>query len=260
MKKSIVAFITLLLLSACISLSQAKTADNICQQAKNLSFPLTYDSFVNIIKENKPSVVYITSKIVQPSSLQIIKGFWQTAHGTGFIIEDEGILVITNRHVVENASEIELEITLGDQKQKVKAEIAHISARTDIAILKIQNAEISGQAKPLKLGDSDLAREGEFILVIGNPYGFTGTSSIGIISCIREENTLKNETEKMFPHKLFQMDMAINPGNSGSPLLDIKGEAIGIVVAIVSGAQGIAFAIPINLAKEEILEMKTKQK
>ncbi len=133
MKKWVIA---LLLLFVFINPSPIKSDDeigiNIYQQVRNLSIPLNRDSFINLIKESKPSVVYTTTK----DSWGNILGL-----GTGFIIEDEGIWIITNRHVVENAGEIEIEITIANQTQRVKAEIAYLSERTDIAILKIENAE-----------------------------------------------------------------------------------------------------------------------
>jgi len=185
--------------------------------------------------------------------VEMMKRNLSTAHGTGFITKDEGIWIITNKHLVENAVGIGLKIMADGRKIETRAEIVYLSPRTDIAILRLDE-NLSKKVKYLKLGNSDSVTKGEFVVAIGNPYGFNETASVGIISNIVKKDSAQNENPSL--NKLFQMDMSINPGNSGSPLLNLNKEVIGVVFAVIGDAQGMAFAIPINLVKEEIKEMK----
>ena len=166
--------------------------------------------------------------------------------GSGFIIDNKGH-VLTNNHVVKDAKEIKA--TLRDGRS-FKGKVVGSDSTVDIAILKIE-----GQNLPtLSLGDSSKIRPGEWIIAIGNPYGFDNTVTVGIISATGR--TLAELGKK----NLIQTDAAINPGNSGGPLLNLEGEVIGINVAMAAMAQNIGFAIPINAAKEILDELIAKGK
>lgn len=173
--------------------------------------------------------------------------------GSGFIVSRDG-LVVTNRHVVQDAS-AEYSVILNDGK-KLPATILMRHATHDLAVAKIQTDE---QFHAVLLGDSDTIRSGQRVIAIGNALGeFQNTVSLGIISGLRRSivaGTQGGATEELTD--LIQTDAAINPGNSGGPLLDLNGKAIGINTAVAQGAENIGFALPINLVKE-ILQ-KTNQ-
>jgi serine protease Do len=157
--------------------------------------------------------------------------------GSGFIFSADGY-VLTNAHVVANADEVIVTLT---DKREFKAKVIGSDQRTDIAVLKL---EATGLPK-VTLGDSDKVRVGEWVMAIGSPFGFENTVTAGIVSA------KTRETGEFVP--FIQTDAAVNPGNSGGPLFNIKGEVIGINSQIYSdgGAYiGISFAIPINTANE----------
>lgn len=163
--------------------------------------------------------------------------------GSGFILNKEGYIV-TNNHVVEKASEIK--VTIG-QDREYEAKIVGTDPKTDVALIKIEAKE---ELTPLVLGDSDSLEVGEIVVAIGNPFGFSHTVTQGIVSA-------KERTIGFGPYDNFiQTDASINPGNSGGPLLNMEAKVVGINTAIIASGQGIGFAIPINLAKNIIQQLK----
>jgi serine protease Do len=163
--------------------------------------------------------------------------FDQTALGSGVIVSNEGHIV-TNNHVVDQADEIEVQLSDG---RTVKARIVGADSQLDLAVLKIDNPGV----KPLKLADSDAVQVGDFVLAIGNPFGLEETVTDGIISSTGRPN-------RTDIGQLLQTNAAINPGNSGGPLINLRGEVVGINEQIISssgGSQGIGFAIPSNTVK-----------
>ena len=171
----------------------------------------------------------------------------QNSLGSGVIVTNEGH-IITNNHVVDQVDEIEVQLSDGRTK---KARLVGADSQVDLAVLKIDDAGV----KPLKLADSDTVQAGDFVLAIGNPFGFDETVTDGIIS----SKGRPNRTDAF--GYLLQTNAAINPGNSGGPLINLRGEVIGINVAIVSrsgGSQGIGFAIPSNTVRTA-LESLLKQ-
>jgi serine protease Do len=171
------------------------------------------------------------------------RDFKQRSLGSGFIIDKEGYIV-TNNHVIENADEIT--VVLQNEKE-FKAEIIGRDAYTDIALIKIKS-EVT--LSPAKLGDSDSLDVGQWVVAIGNPFGLAHTVTAGIVSA-------KGRIVGSGPYDDFiQTDASINPGNSGGPLINMNGEVIGINTMIIAGGQGIGFAIPINLAKGIINQLK----
>jgi serine protease Do len=171
----------------------------------------------------------------------------QNSLGSGVIVTNEGH-IITNNHVVDQVDEIEVQLSDGRTK---KARLVGADAEVDLAVLKIDDPEV----KPLKLADSDTVQAGDFVLAIGNPFGFEETVTDGIISSKGRPN------RSDFFGELLQTNAAINPGNSGGPLINLRGEVVGINTAIISrsgGSQGIGFAIPSNTVRTA-LESLLKQ-
>ena len=174
----------------------------------------------------------------------------QKSLGSGFLIDRDGS-ILTNNHVVENAEKIV--VKLGDERE-FEAKVVGKDSKTDIAVIKI-NAKANFSVPPL--GDSDQLEVGEWVMAIGNPFGLDNTVTAGIVSA-------KGRHIGAGPYDNFiQTDASINPGNSGGPLINLKGEVVGINTAIFSrtgGNIGIGFAIPINLVKELLPQLKGKGK
>ena len=164
-----------------------------------------------------------------------------SALGSGFIIDEKGI-VITNNHVIQGAEDILVRVE-GDKEYK--AEVLGADPLSDIAVLKINSKD---KFIPVKFGDSDLARIGDWVIAIGNPFGLGGTVTAGIISARNRSIGLSRYED------YIQTDASINQGNSGGPLFDMKGDVVGINTAILgqSGSIGIGFSIPSNSAKKVI--------
>jgi serine protease Do len=175
----------------------------------------------------------------------------QRSLGSGFILNRDG-LILTNNHVVEDADEIVVQL---DNEHEYKAELVGRDPKTDIAVIKIEANE--EHLQPVTLGNSDKLRVGEWIFAIGNPFGLQHTVTAGIVSA--KGRFIGQGSYDDF----IQTDAAINPGNSGGPLLNLRGEVVGINTAIFSrsgGNIGIGFAIPINLAKELLPQLREKGK
>ncbi len=227
------------------------------------------DSFADLAASQAPAVVNIsTTKLVRgrpglppgfgfpPGSPfeQFFHDFFKNmpmpqqerhALGTGFILSPDGFIV-TNNHVIEGADEIVVKLKSG---KEYKARLIGTDDKLDVALLKIKAKGL----QTVRLGDSDRARVGDWVVAIGNPFGLEQTVTAGIISA-------KGRVIGAGPYDNFiQTDAAINPGNSGGPLFNTKGEVVGINTAIYSrsgGNLGIGFAIPINLAKPVIEELR----
>jgi serine protease Do len=172
----------------------------------------------------------------------------QQSLGSGFIIDKDGY-IITNNHVVQGADEIKVKLADG---REFKARVIGRDAKTDLALIKISS--FFKDLPTLPLGDSDKMRVGDWVLAIGNPFGLEETVTQGIISAT-------GRAIGSGPYDNFlQTDAPINPGNSGGPLINLKGQVIGINTAIIASGQGIGFAIPSNMAKNIIAQLKEKGK
>jgi len=172
--------------------------------------------------------------------------------GSGFIIDSDGS-ILTNNHVVENAQKIVVRLS-GDE-QDYEAKVVGRDPKTDIAIIKI-NAKTNLLAATL--GDSDRLEVGEWVVAIGNPFGLDGTVTSGIVSAKGRHNITQGAYDNF-----IQTDASINPGNSGGPLINLRGEVVGINTAIFSRTGvniGIGFAIPVNLVKELLPQLRGKGK
>ena len=230
--------------------------------------------FVPLVKELKPTVVNIgtTTKIKAPrlpsspfmqspfgpspfdeffgrffEEPRQQKEMKKQSLGSGFLISSDGY-ILTNYHVVANADEISVKLSDG---REFKAVVKGSDEKLDLALVKIESKTPLTAAR---LGDSDAIEIGEWVLAIGNPFGLAETVTAGIVSA-------KGRVIGSGPYDDFiQTDASINPGNSGGPLFNASGEVIGINSAIISGGQGIGFAIPVNMAKAIIEQLKADGK
>ena len=203
-------------------------------------------SIADLVERLTPAVVNLsTVRVVKNPRLN--RDFTQKGMGSGFIISDDGY-IFTNNHVVDKASRIKVKLSDG---KEYDAEVKGTDPNTDIALIKIH---APGRLPYVRMGDSDRLRIGDGVFAIGNPLGLNHTVTSGIISA-------KGREIGAGPYDNFiQTDASINPGNSGGPLCNLSGEVVGINTAIIAQAQGIGFAIPINMAKEILIDLKTSGK
>jgi serine protease Do len=170
----------------------------------------------------------------------------QRSLGSGVIVDPSGI-ALTNAHVIEKATEIEV-VTLDGGKHRAK--VIGVDKKTDLAVLKLDDGKAT--FKYARLGDSDRVQVGDWVLAVGSPFGFQATVTAGIVSA-------KARQLDQGPFDDFlQTDAAINPGNSGGPLVNMQGEVIGINTAIYAAGQGLGFAIPSNMARKIYTELRDK--
>ncbi|MCL5017450.1 MAG: trypsin-like peptidase domain-containing protein [Patescibacteria group bacterium] len=188
-----------------------------------------------------------------PEDKMNMHGMIEVNSGSGFITDPSGV-ILTNKHVIVDP-EAEYEVLTSSGK-KYRAEILARDPIEDVAILKIPAIKLP----TLKLGNSEKIELGDEVLAIGNALGmFQNTVSKGIVSGLSRVISPNEENDETYDQQLrglIQTDAAINPGNSGGPLINLKGEVIGINAAIISGAQSIGFAIPINSAKKDLDDVK----
>jgi len=231
----------------------------------------TEKDFATIAEKVAPAVVYIEAERVEMRKMRSLledpffEDFWRffgypqerereyrnVARGTGFFINQDGFIV-TNHHIVENAERVE--ITSLEEKN-YKAKIIGTDPETDLALLKVDEKD----HPYAELGDSATCRTGEWVLAIGNPFGLEHTVTAGIISAKGRQLVSGGPRYQNF----IQTDAAINPGNSGGPLVNVRGEVVGInsMISTTSGGNiGIGFAIPSNLAKKIIKQLKERGK
>ena len=220
------------------------------------------ETFATIAEKAKPSVVLIRSKKSVKVSRQnsrnpFFDDFFGPATpqqpqeprteqglGSGVIMSKDGY-ILTNNHVIDGADDIT--VSLPD-KRELKAELIGTDPRTDIAVIKVKETDLP----VLSFGDSDQLRVGEWVMAVGNPFGFEHTVTAGIVSAKGRGGVLENGG-RYFYQDFIQTDAAINPGNSGGALVDLDGNLMGINTAIFSrggGFQGIGFAIPSNMARD----------
>jgi S1-C subfamily serine protease len=262
--KSLLLLITVALLVGLISTGTLAQSDE-SPSPKQIS-----NQFSKIAEQVDPGVVKVTSKIkVQDGQLPYYydEDFYEyffgeqlpeqqpkvrEGYGSGFVISEDGY-VITNEHVVHNASEIN--ITINGFEEPVPAEVVWAEYDLDLAILKV---DVEQDLNPIPLGDSSALEPGNWVIAIGNPFGLSHTVTTGVVSALGRPIQVPTQGGPSRTYKnLIQTDAAINPGNSGGPLLNIDGEVIGINTAVSARGQGIGFAIPINEVKGYIEDLKT---
>lgn len=203
---------------------------------------------VNVAKKVSNSVVQV--KVVKRNPKQANRP--AEANGSGFLISTDGLLV-TNNHVAADCEKITIVLQDGRQFQPIAI---GFDPFTDLALLKIDASGL----KALSLGNSDNLQVGQMAIAVGNPYGFNYTVTAGVISALGRN--LRSESGRMIEN-VIQTDAALNPGNSGGPLVNSGGEVIGVNTAIIAGAQGLCFAVSSNLARyvigKLVLEGKVKR-
>jgi serine protease Do len=203
-------------------------------------------SFAPVAKAADPSVVTIYT-VGEEDSRGLFarkgRGRGQKGLGSGFVVQKDGV-VITNNHVIEGADEIQVQLS---DERRFAARVAGRDPRTDIAVVKLDGAK---DLVTIPLGDSDAIEVGDWVVAIGNPFGLAHTVSAGIVSAKgRGRDDVPLDPSGYY--NFLQTDASINPGNSGGPLLNLRGEVVGMNTAIRGGgAQGIGFAIPINMVKQ----------
>lgn len=212
-------------------------------------------SLAPLVETVEPAVVnvYVTS-------VQQLSGVnrWQSlmgvpaqrevqGQGSGFVISADGF-ILTNNHVAENAKDIKVKFAGGDE---FPAKVVGTDASSDVALLKI---DAKKELPYLKLGDSDVAKVGDWVMAVGNPLGLGHTVTAGIIS--GKERDISEQLQEEF----LQTDASINPGNSGGPLVGLNGEVLGMNTAIVSGANSVGFAIPSSYLKNVVEQLRDNGK
>lgn len=194
---------------------------------------------VTVAEKVGPAVVNIA--VIHRGMAQTHRGampFESSGAGSGVIIAPDGY-ILTNSHVVHGAQW--LEVVLADG-HTVPAQIAGVDPATDLAVIRINAAGLP----TVELGDSDRLRVGQLVIAIGNPLGFQATVTAGVVSAL--SRSLRSQSGQLIEN-IIQTDAPINPGNSGGPLVDSRARVVGINTAIIQGAQGIGFAVPVNTAR-----------
>jgi S1-C subfamily serine protease len=207
-----------------------------------------------IYERDGPGVVFIQAEVrSQAESPFGLPDQGGVATGSGFVLDKEGY-ILTNAHVVEGAREAGVRFT--EESAPVEAEVVGTDLSTDLAVLKIDPDE-APKLTPLELGDSGEIRVGDPVIAIGNPFGYSRTVTTGIVSALQRQITAPNNFQI---DNVIQTDASINPGNSGGPLIDARGNVIGINSQIAtggaSGSVGIGFAVPVNTAKQIVPQLK----
>jgi S1-C subfamily serine protease len=208
----------------------------------------------DIYKRDAPGVVFVRAQVVRASASPF--DLFQDeprgeSTGSGFVIDEEGH-ILTNAHVIESASSVT--VTVEDRARS--AQVVGKDPSTDLALVKIDPDGLD--LDPLELGDSSSVEVGDPTIAIGNPFGLDRTLTTGVVSALQRQITAPDD---FTIENVIQTDAAINPGNSGGPLLDGAGRVIGINSQIATGGGGggnvgIAFAVPINTAKDVVPELK----
>jgi serine protease Do len=219
-------------------------------------YPAAPGSFVDLSRKVVPAVVNIrTTQVVRGGPWE----YWygdpfggprrapesspgKKSLGTGFLVDEDG-LVLTNNHVIANADVITVQT---HDKREFRAKIIGRDEKTDVALLRIGATGIT----PLRLGDSDAAEVGEWVVAVGEPFGLSHTVTAGIISAKgRDDDEMRGFGREGY-WNFIQTDASINPGNSGGPLVNMSGEVVGMNTAIRAQATGIGFAVPANMIRD----------
>jgi serine protease Do len=205
--------------------------------------PVAEDVLIKAVEKVSKSVVNIAS--VRMLHDQLFRVFPVEGVGSGVVIDEKGY-ILTNNHVIDDAER--LKITLPDGTV-LRGKVVGSDETTDLAVVKVQSEQL---LPATELGNSDSLKAGQIVIAIGNPFGLTGGPAVtaGIVSSLNRSIQTRSGVLE-----LIQTDAAINPGNSGGPLVNTKGEVVAINTANMPYAQGIGFAVPINIAKSILKEL-----
>jgi S1-C subfamily serine protease len=242
-KNKIIAVLAVLIIAAA-----AYTVGSGTFTSKNVSAaPVLYsqDTVTSIYDQVSPAVVEID---VTQRQTSYFGGFSNAeAQGSGFLVDSRGY-ILTNNHVVEGSTSVSVVFSNGN---RVDAKVVGTDTMDDLAVISVDSSDVSG-ITPLEFADSSSLKPGQMAIAIGNPYGLNNTVTVGVISGLNR--TLSGSSMS----GMIQTDAALNPGNSGGPLLDVNGAVIGINTAIEStatGANGIGFAVPSNVAQKVLPDL-----
>jgi serine protease Do len=210
------------------------------------------DSLATLVDRLRPAVVNVQAEQGTRHELDDFfdrffgnSGNHRRALGSGFVFDGSGYIV-TNLHVVKDASDVR--VKLSDERE-FEGDVVGRDPKTDLALVKLRGAH---DLPTVQLGDSDRLRVGDRVMAIGNPFGLGNTVTSGIVSA-------KERVVGAGPYDDFiQTDASINPGNSGGPLFDLDGQVVGVNTAILAGGQGIGFAIPVNLVKVVVEQLRAR--
>ncbi|MBN2196225.1 MAG: trypsin-like peptidase domain-containing protein [Polyangiaceae bacterium] len=204
-------------------------------------------SFADLAAKANPAVVYVQT-IQEQKGRTGRRRVVGEGLGSAFVFDPNG-LILTNNHVIENATEISVTF---EGKRRMTATVLGRDSKTDIAVLRVEAKGLPY----LPLGNSDATRVGDWVVAIGNPFGLSHTVSAGIVSARgRTQRDVQGLGDPSGYFNFIQTDASINPGNSGGPLLDLAGQVVGINTAIRARANSIGFAVPINMVKELLPEL-----
>jgi serine protease Do len=246
--------------------ADARIAGRFWSEASGAAPPVSAVSFADLAEQLSPAVVSVrverASTLPQEMPFEGFEEFFgpqpgprgrraprESGAGSGFVISEDGF-VVTNNHVVEGADKI---VVVFEDGTELEAKLIGRDPKTDLALVKIEGKKFA----VAPLGDSDGARVGEWVMAIGNPLGLDHTVTVGILSAKGRRNISPSDSRY---DDFLQTDASINPGNSGGPLIDVNGRVIGINTAIVNPLRGqnIGFAIPINMAKALLPQLREK--
>ncbi len=241
-----------------------------------LSGPVDAGTFRGIAHEQSPMVVSIsttstrTTDASDDQSDELFRRFFgtprqqpdepqeSTGAGTGFIIDKDTGLILTNNHVVEHATRIRVQLygEEGEAEDGHEAKVVGRDPLTDSALIELVDKAVSTKMPQARFGDSGQMQPGDWVVAIGNPFRYNHTVTVGVISGLSRPFDVGAGRRV----NMLQTDAAINPGNSGGPLLNVRGEVVGINTAILSNRManiGIGFAVPINLVRELLPQLRT---
>jgi len=193
-------------------------------------------TITSVVRNTAQAVAHIkvVRKVTNPKTKKVME---QEGSGSGFVISSDGYIV-TNNHVIENSFSIKAAFANGTE---LNATLAGADPSTDVAVLKVYD----GDLRPLQFANSDILEAGQIAIAIGNPMGLQHTVTTGVVSALGR--TLRANNGRLIDD-IIQTDAALNPGNSGGPLVNSEGRVIGVNTAVISAAQGLCFAVSSNLA------------